>query len=971
MHYNKFLIQILVILLHGPINCQIIDWHGYINGGFFNIINTSAVSNGNLFYGGHFIGPTDLDPNPASNSHFIPGTWNKQPFIGKLKPNRQVEWIKTLVADDAKIINLHPTSAGGIIFTIGIEKYIDLDPGADSLIVSNWFQQGTIILCEWDKYCKPQWYWEIYNSAQNAHTLLLDHPQGGYVLVGSEAGIVGMRNLQDTISFPSPGSEFAFYIHIDDDGNFIKYETYGGNGGRMSINPNSTVHTTNSDSIFWITGTIRDSPVITINGIPESFPPKYGSQYDRGFIGKLNFQGEMLQFVPIEGTGKSQPIDIFPDGVEGKYYAGYFTDTIFLPRSTDTLQFISMKNNDLSSNADMIVGRLDSNNIWLWTHHLIGGFKTNGTTSATFSNSITNNPLLLATTLDDVVINSDTNEKPLVKQMANNSAFILPIHPDGRIGCAITVIEQYPDYHDLQVQGMLQFDSFRYYWYGIYTDTLTLFDGTTFPAGSRASYMIDALFCPEYPCADIETAPCSDTLRACTWSASSWRWYKDGIHLPQADGDSLLVISDNGMYMLIATLEDDCPYQRPDTALVEISHFIPYFVEVQPVNCQWGQPGTAFVHVIGGIGPFLYRLDSLPYQANPLFEDLAAGMHAIHINSQENGCEFMDSLYIDSLTATQLQTYRCHGDTLVVGHHNFHSGEVDTLLLLESLVHPGCDSAVFLMAHFTPPALLSTTIEYVCDSTEESVDTVAILFSSSPCDSLVAIHQYLWAPAWHYDSLVWLCEGDSIYLNNFWHREEASVELNYTSSQGCDSILFLEIRMVRPPVFDTYLDTLVPAGMTITLHAPLATGYLYAWDPMDGLSCSDCPNPSLHAEEDRTFTLYFSDEQGCFNHIAIYSVRVFAHEIALPNLFTPNGDGVNDKFGPLVLNGPASSVQILNFTIFNRWGQAIYNSNDPISAWDGSCAGTPCPMDTYVWVLEVSLANGQHQVLRGDINLIR
>lgn len=962
----RTLILIVTILLPVHLEAQIVHWHGYLNEAYFNIVLSSPTdSAGNRYYAGHFNGFVDLDPNPQELLPIDPLSW-ENPFIGKLHSDYSLDWVRTFPSEAGSVYDVLPTADGGLLFIITAEFWVDLDPGPDSLIIENPFSSQISILCKWTSDGKPEWFWHAFPGAFNTMKLNT-HPEGGYLLHGW-MNLEGIINSNDTIFLSNAKSSYIT-LHFDQDGNLLNFNRVGATSGG-SIFPIESSFSDTTEGHYYVAGSISGDPSMIIDGVLWTCPPAVPSNKWRSFVAKVSNGGELQNLRLIEGTSNIRVLNLHTDGQGGNYVTGLFLDTLLLPQISDTIRLVSVDTQ--WQHADLFVGRLDGDNNWLWARQLSGEFDFYLLQDNWEVHNTTNNGLLLvASTYKDVYLDPLGVNKRILVQSKGVTTFSMKFDQDGNAGCAFPLMQVDTTYPELNIMGLDRRDTFRYYWHGIYTDTLTLFDGTTFPAGSRASYMIDASFCPEYPCADIEAAPCSDTLRACTWSASSWQWYKDGVHLPQADGDSLLVISDNGLYMLIATLEDDCPYQRPDTALVEISHFIPYFVEIQPVNCQWGQHGKAFVHVTGGIGPFLYRLDSLPYQANPLFEDLKAGMHAIHINSQKHGCEFMDSLYIDSLTATHLQTYRCHGDTLLVGHHNFHSGEVDTLLLLESLVHPGCDSAVFLMAHFTPPALLSTTMEYVCDSTEVGVDTVAILFSSSPCDSLVAIHQYLWAPTWHLDSLIWLCEGDSIFLNNFWHREEASLELSYSSSQGCDSILFLEIRMVRPPVFDTYLDTLVPVGMTITLHAPQATGYLYTWEPIDGLSCSDCPNPSLLAEEDRTFTLYFSDEQGCFNHIAIYSVRVFAHEIALPNLFTPNGDGVNDKFGPLVLNGPASSVQILNFTIFNRWGQAIYNSNDPISAWDGSCAGAPCPMDTYAWVLEVSFANGQHQVLRGEINLIR
>ena len=67
--------------------------------------------------------------------------------------------------------------------------------------------------------------------------------------------------------------------------------------------------------------------------------------------------------------------------------------------------------------------------------------------------------------------------------------------------------------------------------------------------------------------------------------------------------------------------------------------------------------------------------------------------------------------------------------------------------------------------------------------------------------------------------------------------------------------------------------------------------------------------------------------------------------------FTPNGDGKNDKFYP-VLNGPNSSSKVIAFRVYNRWGQLVYdNPNAP--GWDGGYGGTPQATDTYVYFVTV------------------
>ena len=66
---------------------------------------------------------------------------------------------------------------------------------------------------------------------------------------------------------------------------------------------------------------------------------------------------------------------------------------------------------------------------------------------------------------------------------------------------------------------------------------------------------------------------------------------------------------------------------------------------------------------------------------------------------------------------------------------------------------------------------------------------------------------------------------------------------------------------------------------------------------------------------------------------------------AVPNAFSPNGDGKNDEFG-VVANG---EIDFFEINIFNRWGQLIFNSNNQYEKWDGKINGKDAPMGVYVW----------------------
>ena len=90
--------------------------------------------------------------------------------------------------------------------------------------------------------------------------------------------------------------------------------------------------------------------------------------------------------------------------------------------------------------------------------------------------------------------------------------------------------------------------------------------------------------------------------------------------------------------------------------------------------------------------------------------------------------------------------------------------------------------------------------------------------------------------------------------------------------------------------------------------------------------------------------------------------------IAVPNAFTPNGDGLNDFLYPL----NAIKADDLEFKVYNRLGQLVFQTNDWTQKWDGTIKGVPQDAGVYVWTLKYILRDtGKHVFMKGSTVLIR
>jgi gliding motility-associated-like protein len=121
-------------------------------------------------------------------------------------------------------------------------------------------------------------------------------------------------------------------------------------------------------------------------------------------------------------------------------------------------------------------------------------------------------------------------------------------------------------------------------------------------------------------------------------------------------------------------------------------------------------------------------------------------------------------------------------------------------------------------------------------------------------------------------------------------------------------------------------------------------------------------------ENNYTISLTVSDANGC-QDVATVPVKVFATcIIAVPSAFTPNNDGRNDFFYPL----NAFKAVNLDFRVYNRWGQIVFQTNDWSRKWNGTVKGIPQASDVYVWTLRYKDRDtGQEFNLRGTTMLIR
>jgi gliding motility-associated-like protein len=161
-------------------------------------------------------------------------------------------------------------------------------------------------------------------------------------------------------------------------------------------------------------------------------------------------------------------------------------------------------------------------------------------------------------------------------------------------------------------------------------------------------------------------------------------------------------------------------------------------------------------------------------------------------------------------------------------------------------------------------------------------------------------------------------------------------------------------------------DTSVVLGQPLQLDAGGGTSYLWLPDNR-WLSNTAIGNPVALPQNNIEYIVRVSD-RGCVGLDSI-NVKVYfvAPDLYVPNAFTPNRDGLNDIFRPVLLG--IKSLDL--FQVFNRFGQVIYNSTAVAKGWDGTFGGRPQESGTYLWIAKATDYTGKKIQRKGSLILIR
>lgn len=202
-------------------------------------------------------------------------------------------------------------------------------------------------------------------------------------------------------------------------------------------------------------------------------------------------------------------------------------------------------------------------------------------------------------------------------------------------------------------------------------------------------------------------------------------------------------------------------------------------------------------------------------------------------------------------------------------------------------------------------------------------------------------------------------------------KQTTSYILTVSGTNGClkpssDTVLVTVLPPIKP---FAGRDTVVVIGQPLQFNA--SGGVKHEWTPSTALSANNIRNPVAiynSPYNNLRYKVRISNEAGCIDS-AYVNVRVIAASprILVPTAFTPNKDGKNDQFSPIVIG----NWHIKSFYIYNRWGQVVFKTHSFGQGWDGMINGISQNTGVFTWVLKAIDSNGKPYFQKGLVTLIR
>jgi gliding motility-associated-like protein len=201
---------------------------------------------------------------------------------------------------------------------------------------------------------------------------------------------------------------------------------------------------------------------------------------------------------------------------------------------------------------------------------------------------------------------------------------------------------------------------------------------------------------------------------------------------------------------------------------------------------------------------------------------------------------------------------------------------------------------------------------------------------------------YLWTPAQGLSS--------ATIPNPVANPLDTTVYTVVASNQlGCSDTATVTVNVILKPKADAGPDRVIVEGQSVELNGGVVGAFSnITWSPNSDIDNIYSLQPTVNPINNTTYILTVASVNGCGVSVDSTVVQVYK-KIIIPNAFSPNGDGINDTW---MINAlPAyTNYELL---VFNRYGQVVFSTKNYSRPWDGTFNGTPLPVGTYYYLLDL------------------
>ena len=188
---------------------------------------------------------------------------------------------------------------------------------------------------------------------------------------------------------------------------------------------------------------------------------------------------------------------------------------------------------------------------------------------------------------------------------------------------------------------------------------------------------------------------------------------------------------------------------------------------------------------------------------------------------------------------------------------------------------------------------------------------------------------------------------------------------------GCDSAYFITVVNILPNNFNLNLNAspeTIYNGVPVTLSTSGNIPYnILEWQPASLFRAQNTLTQTFVADTSLQILAIGRSNTGCIDSNTLSLTVKQVNTVYIPSAFTPNGDGKNDVFKPMVYG----KTTHYHFVVYNRWGKKVFETDTPGFGWDGLINSQQQPVGTFVWMLSYTLTNGISKTADGTVVLMR